>query len=191
MDGCPDRVLDAHMYLAWQHPSSRVNFYDMACGAKNGIAEIENAFGPVIVGEWSLATDNCAMWLNGFNDNSPGFPMLPCKMVPCGDPYMGFDQPGTPVDPSKPLQGPYGTGTSGPSWGMCPTSRDWLKEHVADESKATDWIHAPPAAPKGRDATNEVMTNLARKKINGFSGVGHGFYSGISGVKLKIRNGVI
>lgn len=24
---------------------------------------------PLIVGEWSLATDNCAMWLNGFNDN--------------------------------------------------------------------------------------------------------------------------
>jgi len=24
---------------------------------------------PIIVGEWSLATDNCAMWLNGLNDN--------------------------------------------------------------------------------------------------------------------------
>lgn len=28
------------------------------------------------VGEWSLATDNCAMWLNGFNDNLPGFPQV-------------------------------------------------------------------------------------------------------------------
>jgi len=24
---------------------------------------------PIVVGEWSLATDNCAMWLNGLNDN--------------------------------------------------------------------------------------------------------------------------
>jgi len=31
---------------------------------------------PIIVGEWSLATDNCAMWLNGFNDNLPGFPKV-------------------------------------------------------------------------------------------------------------------
>ena len=28
------------------------------------------------VGEWSLATDNCAMWLNGFQDNLPGFPQV-------------------------------------------------------------------------------------------------------------------
>ena len=39
-----------------------------------------------------------------------------------------------------------------------------------------DWIKAPPEAPRGRDATDEVMTNLARKKINAFSGIGHGFY---------------
>ena len=25
---------------------------------------MEREFGPVVVGEWSLATDNCAMWLN-------------------------------------------------------------------------------------------------------------------------------
>jgi glucan 1,3-beta-glucosidase len=49
------------------------------------------------------------MWLNGFNDNLPGFPRLPCKYSPCSDPYMGTEQPGTPVDPSKPIQGPYGT----------------------------------------------------------------------------------
>ena len=36
---------------------------------------------PVIVGEWSLATDNCAMWLNGFNDNTPGYPKETCARV--------------------------------------------------------------------------------------------------------------
>lgn len=135
---------------------------------------MEKAFGPVVIGEWSLATDNCAMWLNGFNDNLPGFPRLPCKYVPCADPYMGKDQPGTPVDPGKPAQGPFGTGMSGPIFGLCPVGRDWLVEMERDSGK--DWIRAPPIAPPGRDASDEVMTNLALKKINSFSGYGHGFY---------------
>ncbi|KAL3895211.1 MAG: hypothetical protein SGPRY_013574, partial [Prymnesium sp.] len=59
---------------------------------------------PMIVGEWSLATDNCAMWLNGFNDNLPGYPKVSCGMVQCPPPYMGFSQPGCPPDPSLPLQ---------------------------------------------------------------------------------------
>ncbi len=37
-------------------------------------------------------------------------------------------------------------------------------------------MKAPPEAPFGRDASDEVMTNLAQKKINAFSGFGHGFY---------------
>ena len=47
-----------------------------------------------MVGEWSLATDNCAMWLNGFNDNVPGYPKVECEMVRCPDPYMGKGQLG-------------------------------------------------------------------------------------------------
>jgi hypothetical protein len=58
-----------------------------------------------------------AMWLNGFNDNLPGFPRLPCKYTSCtggrdhkDSPYMGDDvQPGVPIDPSKPRQGPHGS----------------------------------------------------------------------------------
>jgi hypothetical protein len=33
----------------------------------------DSRFGPAIVGEWSLATDSCAMWLNEFNDNLSGY----------------------------------------------------------------------------------------------------------------------
>jgi glucan 1,3-beta-glucosidase len=114
---CPDRALDTHIYQAWADPSSRNYFYNDACQQKHYIASMEREFGPVVVGEWSLATDNCAMWLNGFNDNLSGFPRLPCKYIPCSDPYMGPGQPGTPLDPSKPIQGPYGTGMSGPIFG--------------------------------------------------------------------------
>mmetsp|Transcript_27909 Transcript_27909/g.41146 ORF Transcript_27909/g.41146 Transcript_27909/m.41146 type:complete len:713 (-) Transcript_27909:426-2564(-) len=174
MAGCPDRALDTHIYQAWQDPASRISFYNNACGQKSAIAKMEAAFGPVIVGEWSLATDNCAMWLNGFNDNLSGFPRLPCKFVKCADPYMGTEQPGTPVDPGKPMQGPYGTGMSGPSFGLCPVDRDWMKERNIETG--TDWMRAPPEAPRHLDATDEVMTALARKKISAFSGIGHGFY---------------
>ena len=58
---------------------------------------------------------------------------------------------------------------STPIFGLCPVGRDWLKESSNDSGK--DWMKAPPQAPQGRDATDEVMTNLARKKINAFSGI--------------------
>ena len=48
------------IYQAWMDPSSRLTFYNNACAQKKQIALMEREFGPVIVGEWSLATDNCA-----------------------------------------------------------------------------------------------------------------------------------
>jgi len=175
MDGCPERALDTHIYQAWNNPDSRIAFFKDACNNKQVILNLEREFGPVIVGEWSLATDNCAMWLNGFNDNLPGFPRSPCKYVPCSAPYMGEGyQPGTPIDPTKPMQGPYGTGMSGPSFGMCPVGRDWIKEKNPLEGR--DWVTAPPKAPPRYDDTDNVMKLLAYKKISAYSGVGHGFY---------------
>jgi hypothetical protein len=89
---------------------------------------------------------------------------------------MGDGQPGAPVDPTKPLQGPYGTGMSGPSFGFCPVDRDWPKEASGNPQTGRDWVLAPPKAPRALDDTDNVMTHLANKKINAFSGVGHGFY---------------
>jgi glucan 1,3-beta-glucosidase len=172
MAGCPDRALDTHIYQAWNLPASTAQFNINACQMKKAIFDMEIAFGPVIVGEWSLATDNCAMWLNGFNDNLSGYPMLPCKYVPCPEPYMGSDQPGTPVDPGKPIQGPFGTGMSGPSYGMCPIGRDWMVE----DSDGMNWQRNDPTAPEGFDGTDDVMKDLALKKINTFTILGHGFY---------------
>lgn len=79
------------------------------------------------------------------------------------------------MDPSSPIQGPFGSGMSGPIFGLCPTGRDWLKESSGLET-GKDWMKAPPEAPRGRDDTNEVMTQLAKKKINSFSGYGHGWF---------------
>ena len=102
MAGCPDIALDTHVYQAWADPGPRLKFYVDACQAKNKIALLERSFGPVVVGEWSLATDNCAMWLNGLNDNLPGFPKLPCKFIPCAEPY------------ARPRQNLHGISTSWP-----------------------------------------------------------------------------
>lgn len=176
MDGCPSRILDTHIYQAWKTPSSRTSFYDNACAQKMAIAEMERAFGPVVVGEWSLATDNCAMWLNGFNDNLPGMPYLPCKMIPCTNGFVKGGPPGGSIDKRFPYRGPYGTGSSGPIFGTCPVGRDWSKEHTGNVTTGQDWMYAPSKASPAMDATDNVMTNLARRKIAAFSGVGHGFY---------------
>lgn len=165
---CPGRAIDTHIYQAWFNPASRASFYANACSWGGGLAAMEQAFGPVIVGEYSLATDNCAMWLNGFNDNLNGYPKLPCKFVPCPGPYMGLAQPGTPVDPSMPLQGPYGTGVSGPIYGLCPIDRDWYKAS-AQPSTGSEWVLFPPKAPPALDGTKEVRYNLAIKKMEAFS----------------------
>ncbi|KAJ8605597.1 hypothetical protein CTAYLR_000038 [Chrysophaeum taylorii] len=179
MAGCPDIALDTHIYQAWFEPSTRDNFYSNACAQKNIIQKMEKAFGPVIVGEWSLATDNCAMWLNGFNDNLPGYPKLPCKLVPCPSPYV-IAQPGAPPSILKPLQGPFGTGVSGPQYGLCPVDRDWLKRSPGDELgssrvRVASDLDAQAKTPDDDD-TDEVMRNLGAKKLQAFGTVAHGFF---------------
>lgn len=74
------------------------------------------------------------------------------------------------------MQGPYGTGMSGPSFGLCPVDRDWMTERYNRGEGGMSWVADSPEAPRGRDGTDEVMTHLAAKKISAFSGIGHGFY---------------
>jgi glucan 1,3-beta-glucosidase len=158
MRGCPDIALDTHIYQAWMSPSTQADLYSNACQQKYTISDMENTVMPVIVGEWSLGTDNCAMWLNGFNDNLPGFPNTICKLVDCPvhSTYLGEGFPGTPLDVTKPLQGPYGTGVSGPSFGKCPVTSD---------------------SSIGRRPQDDIefTRNLNLKKLNAFAN-GHGWY---------------
>ena len=67
-------------------------------------------------------------------------------------------------------------GMSGPIFGLCPSSRDWLKESSGNPLTGRDWIKAPPVAPRRLDDTDDVMRQLAYKKIDAFSGIGHGFF---------------
>ena len=93
--------------------------------------QVQQSTLPVLVGEWSLATDNCQMWLNGFHDNAPGYPKVECGTTPCPEPYVTGVR-GPPTAGSAP--GPFGTGTSAPKDGMCPVSKPWDNE-AAMETK--------------------------------------------------------
>jgi glucan 1,3-beta-glucosidase len=156
LKGCPDIALDTHIYQAWNPPGTVADFFSNACQQKYVITDMENAMMPVIVGEWSIGTDNCAMWLNGFNDNLPGFPKVQCRWVDCpiNSTYLGKGFPGTPLDQTKPIQGPYGTGMSGPSFGKCPVTSDISFDQKDDAA---------------------LTKSLTLKKLNAFA-VGHGWY---------------
>lgn len=69
MPGCPNYAVDSHIYQAWADDAEIVWFQNTACNDGNKLRIMESLGIPIIVGEWSLAIDNCAMWLNGFNDN--------------------------------------------------------------------------------------------------------------------------
>lgn len=63
----------------------------------------------VIIGEWALATDNCAHWLNGFNDISQNIPYHGCRYTECPYSYLP-DEFKVDFDRSAPYLGPYGGG---------------------------------------------------------------------------------
>ena len=60
----------------------------------------------VWVGEWSLATDVCAMWLGGFNDSNTEY-QFDCEWVDC--PYSYLPAPhNVDFDRTAATLGPYG-----------------------------------------------------------------------------------
>jgi len=59
----------------------------------------------VWVGEWSLATDVCALWLGGFNDANTDAAHT-CQMVDCPVSYMPVN--GVDFDRTAADLGPYG-----------------------------------------------------------------------------------
>ena len=140
MRGCEGVVLDTHVYQAWFDIRSRDSFLDNACSWRQRIYDARAAGGlPVLVGEWSLATDNCMMWLNGFHDDAPGYPKVQCDSVDCPAPYVS----GIAGPPSGPTLGPRGTGkVSAPNRGKCPTSKAWPDEDAFEPVLAAHKISA-------------------------------------------------
>eukprot|EP01039_Chlorochromonas_danica_P008234 gene8234-9081_t len=141
---CDNYAVDTHRYQAWANEAPMQHFVNAACLDGDYLAALEARGIPIIVGEWSLATDNCILWLNGLNDNVPGYPKVKCNRVQCPMPYMGAGvQPNAPPDPSKPRQDPFGTG--GPSYveyGTCPVDRVLPTDHHEVPRFAYAQLHA-------------------------------------------------
>jgi glucan 1,3-beta-glucosidase len=110
-------LIDTHQYTAWNSPySSYEDLIKSASGWQSPRLKYK-----YVIGEWSLAIDNCEMWLNGFMDNVPNYPLFDCLYKDC--PYNKQFK----YELSQSLFGPFGTGESYPrknSFGNyeCPSS---------------------------------------------------------------------
>ena len=103
-------AVDHHGYFAWEDDLKTVeqacNFIKSDC---EFAAEFRAAGIEVWWGEWSLATDNCAMWLGGLNTGAPE-PNAVCKPVSCRESYLPPDEFDTTFDrDSTEILSPYGS----------------------------------------------------------------------------------
>jgi glucan 1,3-beta-glucosidase len=104
--------LDTHQYIAW---NEAVHFETLISSIRNW--NYPQTCLKVIVGEFSLATDNCMMWLNGFMDNIQNYPLHTCFFERC--PLYNENNNILYIKNSK--FGPFGTGISSPTEdGYCP-----------------------------------------------------------------------
>jgi glucan 1,3-beta-glucosidase len=110
-DDMENVILDTHPYMAFW--TSEDHVFDTASGYCAKYQEelfdsdTTSIKYPMWAGEWSLATDVCAFWLNGFNDFRDPY-TKPCKWVDC--PYSYMPEPyGVDFDRSAESIGPYGT----------------------------------------------------------------------------------
>jgi len=97
-------VMDTHFYQAWWGKGALPDY----CWGYYNLWNTAHALKyPVWVGEWSLATDVCALWLGGFNDANTAA-VFPCSYVECPKPYMPAET-AVDVDRTKDINGPFGT----------------------------------------------------------------------------------
>lgn len=84
-DDHDDVVMDHHYYFAFTPGHDSI---EEICNDAGSNAAYANEFKyDVWFGEWALATDNCAHWLNGFNDGNPNNDFT-CATLECPKTYM-------------------------------------------------------------------------------------------------------
>ena len=97
-------VMDTHTYFAWNSPHGDIGSY--CDDYERLISKTEQVKYDVWVGEWSLATDACALWLGGFNNASDA--SRECQRVEC--PYSYLKETAVDFDRTAAKLGPYGSG---------------------------------------------------------------------------------
>lgn len=143
LPNCSNVALDWHIYQAWNVERYGDQFLLEADNYNTYIQKIKDFGIELIIGEYSLATDNCAMWLNGFQDNLEGYPITPCKYAPCPFPYIDVKD----FNRVKNILSPFGSGLSTPLMGTCPYEGILITD----------------------DNFNYFMNKLNIKKLNSFS----------------------
>lgn len=101
-----DKVaLDHHYYQAFEGTNNKT--IDEHCSDYHNEAGMASKFKmEVWFGEWALALDNCAHWLNGFNDIDK-IPGNGCRYVDCPYSYLPDDLK-VDFDRTASYIGPYG-----------------------------------------------------------------------------------
>ena len=84
-DDCENVIMDTHQYFAWGGPHGDIGQYCDEYGSN--ISNANNVKYDVWVGEWSLATDVCALWLGGFNDSNTEY-QFECEWLDCPETYL-------------------------------------------------------------------------------------------------------
>lgn len=131
-DDMENVILDTHPYMAFwideehifQTPEGYCDKYTEELTAP-ATANIKY---PMWAGEWSLGTDVCAFWLNGFNDYRDPY-THECSWVQCPKPYM--PEPfGVDFDRTLETIGPFGVSPPNtPKYGMCTNDSDFFDDH--------------------------------------------------------------
>lgn len=99
-------IMSHHFYTAWWGNQDSIQGY---CDGYQREFEHQDLIKyPTWVTEWSLATDVCAMWLGGFNDNNSPI-VQECQMVDCPYSYISDAEIGVDFDRTAEKLGPFGS----------------------------------------------------------------------------------
>lgn len=106
-DDVEKTVLDHHFYWAFQNDIIQLG--DLCTSVEKEAANSANFNMDVWFGEWSLASDNCAQHLNGFNDGgiNDHAGLSKCAQMECPTSYMPKDT-AVDFDRSAKILGPFG-----------------------------------------------------------------------------------
>ena len=122
-------AMDTHYYQAWWSASSLDDFKG---GYDNSLGWSHTIDAEVWVGEWSLATDVCAMWLGGFNDNNTPY-SYECNWVECPYSYLP-EETATDFDRTAETLGPFGSNKlSVVNYGKCPSDSLHFNDDEVDQ----------------------------------------------------------
>lgn len=95
--------MDTHQYYAWDPAHGPIATYCSEYATRLSLANSVKY--DIWVGEWSLATDVCALWLGGFNDANANAAYT-CQRVEC--PYSYMPVHGVDFDRTAAKLGPFG-----------------------------------------------------------------------------------